>query len=498
VKKSLYLNIDINTVTTPFLQQVVKNGDLSKENFYPFVDQYLGGQLTDLLFDTFCQYSATPSKVFTDAYAKSQQTEENGIPVAYDATQSNPYCDFTYAKVFHDNRIDVYGIWLERCMEVGLHPWLSVRMNDSHCPDEKTCFLRSDFFYEANQKGWTVGEEYGYFRYCWNYAVPEVREKMLAYIDEQVTRYDVYGIELDFMREMVCFDYFHDNGCVETMNAFMRAVRKIVNKAGERWGHPIKILARLMRDIEQNRVFGFDGITWAKEGLIDILSISPRWRSCDSDMPVSDWRRLLPDNVELVAGIETLMLHPGGGSHADHETVRGYAAAFLSEGADGIYLYNYFSNPFKPNPRSRKVLTCSQKNALPRRHVVTYQDIVPLGMTAWNPLGSTFTGNQCFSVLTGDVPEHAKATLILGVDPQKCCLENAEVSINGFVCNGFAPVITYGHSETTFQSVENGYIGEGVVTYGADIPCKLPMYRQNIVIRSERPFTLQYLEIRLE
>ncbi len=502
MENSLYLNVDINSVTTPFLQQVVANGDLKKEAFYPFVDQYLGGQLTDLLLNVFCQYSATPSKVFTDAYAKSQQKEENGIPVAYDDTQSNIFCNFTYAKVFHENNIDVYGIWFARCKEIGIHPWLSVRMNDSHCPDEKTCFLRSDFFYEAIQKGWNVGEAYEYHRYCWNYAVPEVREKMLAYIEEQLNRYDVYGIELDFMREMICFDYLHEKNCVQIMNDFMRNVRKIVNRAGEKWGHPVKILARLMRDMEQNKVYGFDGITWAKEGLIDILSVSARWRSCDSDLPVAEWKRKLPKNVPLVAGIETLMLHPGGISHADGETAKGYAAAFFSEGADGFYLNNFFSNPFKPIPRTKEVVSfCGNfETAMlpPRRHVVTYQDLAPMGCTAWNPLGSTFTGQQEFSVLTGCVPEGAKATLILGIDPKQSDLENAEVFVNGFPCKDFTPVTTYGHSEVTYKLVENGYLEKDVETYGAKIPCKLPMNRQNVTIISDKPFTLRYLEIRID
>ena len=54
----------------------------------------------------------------------------------------------------------------------------------------------------------------------------EVRESMLAYLREQLSRYDVYGLELDFLREYHCFRYLTaDMGeCRRIMLGFLREV----------------------------------------------------------------------------------------------------------------------------------------------------------------------------------------------------------------------------------------------------------------------------------
>ena len=78
----IVINIDINSVTTPFLTKVTENGrvpDISE--LHPFVDIYRDTDVTDIAFCTFCQYSATPSEVFSDAAFKRYQTTENGVSV---------------------------------------------------------------------------------------------------------------------------------------------------------------------------------------------------------------------------------------------------------------------------------------------------------------------------------------------------------------------------------------------------------------------------------
>ena len=151
MKKPIYMNIDINSCTTPFLNKVSKEENISEETLYPYMDQYANTGITDILIDVFCQYSATDSEIWSTYADKYEQKMENGVEVDYTDRYKGLY---KFNKVCG---IDPHTVWFRRCRELGINPWLSVRMNDCHCPDDDACFLRSDFFYEAREKGLMVG-----------------------------------------------------------------------------------------------------------------------------------------------------------------------------------------------------------------------------------------------------------------------------------------------------------------------------------------------------
>ena len=155
-ESGVLLNIDINSVNLPFLNSVVDtaNPETVREALRPFVAQYAGTQITEVLFNIFCQYSAAPSSIFTTEVDKYLQTSENGIPVDYKDIFRAPY-------TLSQWDVDYFGIWIAQCRELGLRPWISLRMNDCHEPDGETNWLRSDFFYDARENGWMLGEDFG-------------------------------------------------------------------------------------------------------------------------------------------------------------------------------------------------------------------------------------------------------------------------------------------------------------------------------------------------
>ena len=424
-----YTNIDINSVVTPFLNSASMEKDISEKTLWSFVDVYAGTQITDVLFDIFCQYSATDT-VYWSSYAdKFEQKTENGIPVDYYGL----YCGlYAFNKRFG---LDPYAVWFRRCRDVGLHPWISIRMDDTHCPDEEAVFLRSDFFYEAKEKGWMVGDAYGYYRRAFDYSVPEVRAKMAGYIAEQIERYDVDGIELDYSREMICFDYVNNPECARILNGFMREIKEIVRKAEEKHGHPIRIGVRLMRDIAQNLVYGMDAETWVREGLVDLIVVCPRWASCDSDMPIAAWKAAFPE-VEISAGITDLVHCAPAAIPLSPAVVGGYALRYLSDGADSVYLFNFFINPKADNSMTRTYTainkTCGKVDTIlesPYRHVVTYQDIAPVGYTPWNPMPLTDGGE--LEIRVGQIPADRTTAILLGFSAG--CPEDLEITVNGQV-----------------------------------------------------------------
>ena len=80
-----------------------------------------------------------------------------------------------------------------------------------------------------------------YFDIALNYLLDEVRENWLKYIEEQLSLYDVYGLELDFNREPYCFPAGKKEEGRRVMLDFIRNVREITNRIGRERGKEIKL-----------------------------------------------------------------------------------------------------------------------------------------------------------------------------------------------------------------------------------------------------------------
>ena len=445
-----------------FFNALAANGTPDDESMNAYVMQYAGTGVTDIMFNVFCQSSDVPSQVMTFRGDLYGQTEQNGAPVDY----GNYY---GLNEIFNVWKKDIFAVWFNACRKNGIRPWLSLRMNDCHDPDEETSQLRGDLFYTAREKGWMIGEEYGYYRNCLNYAAPEVRQIMLDYTREQLLKYDVYGLELDFMREIYCFNYIHadTDGIAEIMNGYMRDTAAVVAEAEKKHGHEIRLAVRLPRDINQARVFGFDARAWQREGLVDAITVTPRWSTCDSMMPIAEWKKELP-GVEIWAGIETLVNRQAEGSVASPEVTRGYAAQYLTAGADGVYLFNYMSAG-TVNARNGEVYeTCTPQKVftLPRRHIVTWQDTAPKGREPYRPLPLEIErgGTATLQIQTGLIPDGSKVSFLIGTGAP---VENGKFSlrVNGRACTFEGQTVLMGYSESRIAPVEGGYCEEGTYVF---------------------------------
>ena len=484
----MLLNIDVNSTTDPFLNSLENKENLCEADFYPFVDEFIDTNVTDILFNINGQSSATDTKYFDTFADKYFQKVENGVPVDY--TDVSTVKAYYLAK--YKYKVDPFAIWIKRTRVVGMNPWLSFRMNDCHLPDAETCWIRDSYFYEAQKKGLMNGEKYGYYRITYNYKYPTIREKFLGYIKEQLERYDVYGIELDFMREIYCFDYIDDDHdmCVRIMNDFMREVKKIVTEAEAVRGHKIKIAIRLTRDIEKSLRFGFDARTFAKEGLVDIIIPSPRFRGSDSAIPIDEWKRELPE-VEIFGCIETLM----NVLHSRHpvmsaETARGNAASFLAMGADDIYLYNLFGERRKARDKEIQC-TVSDKHAEILKHPTRFviidedDDICPFGCERWQQLPIIPEYEKTITIKTGNLPNDKTVRLILAFD--EGAPEDADVSVNGKSVGKLSPCVS---PEPEFSSYT-----DGAKCYDATV--NLDSDTQNITIKkiTDNKVVISWLEL---
>ncbi|MBE6730932.1 MAG: hypothetical protein E7564_04500 [Ruminococcaceae bacterium] len=431
----VFLNLDTDCSGYTYLNFLYDNKiPVTKESLKPFIEGYKKAGVTDFLINTLCQLAMCKSEVFYDSIDKYNEEYENGIKVNYKENYRGMY------NALKEFKINPFEVWIEACKEQGITPWLTMRMNDCHNPLDVTSFIRSDFFYKAREKGWMIGDDYGYHHYCFNYAVKEVYDLMLNFIKEQLFMYDVYGFEMDFMREIYCFPYREMPECYKIMNNFVRDVKKIVDDASVKHGHPIKLGARVTRDIEQNKAFGFDVRTWVNEGLVDVLVPSPRFDTSDTDIPVDVWVKEFPC-TEIYAGIEGLIVRPDQKCHNTPDTVRAMIIKYFSMGARGIYLYNYFFADLPNNCelankiRTTEIIKTSNsfEEAIkhPYRFIVTYQEdwICPKGFTPYKPLPVKLNeAESLIPVSLGFIPENAEVKLFLGI---KGDVNNVSLAVDG-------------------------------------------------------------------
>jgi len=122
------------------------------------------------------------------------------------------------------------------------------------------------------------------------------------------------------------------------MTDFVRQARAITNQAGEKRGRSLELGVRLPITVDICRHLGFDPVAFARQKLVDFITLTPFFRNFPS-LPVRRFREQLGDeDVPIYAG---LMSHSQHG-RLSQGAFRASAANCFREGADGLYMFNYF------------------------------------------------------------------------------------------------------------------------------------------------------------
>lgn len=358
---------------------------------------------------------------------------------------------------FYENYgVSLQEVWLNTLREIGINPWISIRMNDIHEASAEDSILFSDFFRKNRHKNRASHRQpAGYYDYALDYMFPEVREHYLTVIGEALERFDMYGIELDFMREIYSVGIGREYEGIAVINAFMREVYALVKKAESRLCHPVKIAVRLPDTPEKALRLGFDFFDWVRAGIIDHITVTPRWSSSDNHMPIDLWKRILDGTgVTLAAGQESLIdaYNRRGRKYLynTYETAIATACAHHFQGADAVYLFNYMDALVTEDNRDESL--CADKDiyhkflctagdytlcaAEKRRHVITYDDVSAIGVPTQKQLPKMLSAGAftALRIATGKIGADRKVSVILGFEGDAYRAEDITVYLNAKPC----------------------------------------------------------------
>lgn len=295
---------------------------------------YDGSQVDTILVCINAQVTYYPTRVGTLRGTHSTPEERAKWP----ASEKQRFANM---EAFFDSGVDPYAVMLAEAKSRGREALLSYRMNDDHGND----FLRTAFL--AEHPEWRLGTEQYRGSGAMDFARTEVREYTLALIEEAVRRYDCDGIELDFNR----FPNFFKGGTTEervaTMNGLVERARDIVDQVGSERGRKLALAVRVPSNYgrtpptpETARQVGCDVPAWAANGWVDFVSVSEFLHE-RGDLPIAEWKRAIT-NVPVYGGIECT--RGGGEKNLTAEEYRAAAKKLWADGADGVYLFNFFTS----------------------------------------------------------------------------------------------------------------------------------------------------------
>jgi len=178
-----------------------------------------------------------------------------------------------------------------------------------------------------------------------DYLQPQIRQHYLSVLEELTERYDIDGLEFDFMRAPCYFSPDRMEEGTAAMTGFVREVRAMLDRWGEKRGKRLELSARLPNTPEKALSIGLDVETWVREGLVEILNINSDSLNLSYNLDIEGYRAIAPTALILaemqqqVAPMKNLGYY--GRRFTTTEMYRTFAQNHLSRGADGLSLFNF-------------------------------------------------------------------------------------------------------------------------------------------------------------
>ena len=244
----------------------------------------------------------------------------------------------------HKNKMEVFWSYRMNNPECSFAPWcLSTRKREH---PEYIMGVKGDFkkYPLTDPKAWYTLSDY---------ERPEVRDHIVGIFEDVCQRYDIDGIELDFIRHPLFFRPNLEGKAVEPrhvamMTDMVRRIREAAEREGMKRGRPILMTVRAPLSVQSCMDIGIDIRAYLEEDLMDIMIAGQDYIQMAVASSLKDMSDLAHKHQ---VPVYALLVPPKPYARYRHDNRAWWAAAMNRWywGADGIYLFNLF--PTKPDER---------------------------------------------------------------------------------------------------------------------------------------------------
>jgi hypothetical protein len=238
--------------------------------------------------------------------------------------------------------------------ENGMECFVCLRMNDCH----DSFMVGWKTLWKQQHPEWLVDSEgippdrfkhrFGLYVSAQDFTHQAVRDRKFEIAEELAARYDMEGIELNFMRHPVFFSRTMRGlpvtaGEREIMTSLMRRIRRCTDAAAARRGRPLLIAAVVPDDLAKAMNIGLDVKTWVQQDLVDILI--PGLGYAPFSVPVAEFVKLARPCGVLVYPCINRVAPWKVSEELLTEGFFGVATNWYRAGANGIFFWN-LATPF--------------------------------------------------------------------------------------------------------------------------------------------------------
>lgn len=230
---------------------------------------------------------------------------------------------------------------VDQCHKRGIKCIANLRMNDRH---RVTDYVKE--LYRQHPE-WRLKSPIGAFldrKGALNFKYKGVRDHLLAFTSELLERYDVDGLELDYMRMCHMFEPTEARQHAHLLTEMMCSMRAQLSAAAGRRNRGSLVLGvRIPSTLEECDALGYEVKTWIREGLVDYVTPTDFW-STDFVARTEEFVAL---TKQTSCKVYPSLSPPSSFPTPDRSflTPAQYKAAannFYAFGADGLSAYNYF------------------------------------------------------------------------------------------------------------------------------------------------------------
>ena len=310
--------------------------------------------LSNLPIDTYAWCIATPFIVMHDSAVGEVYGRRFDTPPDHAAE---------VMQELHRNGTDVLHIVADQAHHRGVEFIASVRMNDTHhrlpdatSPGVPQLLLDHPEYAIKRQDG--IGET------ALDYSHAEVRQVVLAILQELAEEYDIDGLELDFTRWGKLFARNESLQKIDLMTEFVGDVRRVLDQAAKnRSRDRLTLGVAVPQSLFLSNLCGLDPKRWVENDWLDYI-IQCDFNCSDLQIPVAEFAEFCkPARCTHLVRMGAMnggqwrdkpyfndrKLHTKkdigyGGMRLTCDEARGVAASILGFGADGVGLWNMCCN----------------------------------------------------------------------------------------------------------------------------------------------------------